>query len=199
MKTQKRRCICLHCQGHFIADYRNGSRQRFCAKPDCRKVSKQQSQKAWLDKPANKNYFRDHDNADRVREWQKKHPGYWKNTARSKRRTLQERCSEQVPAKEELPPQSLQSTLQDLCSVQAPLFVGLISMLAGSTLQEDIASTTRLLVAKGYDILGMRSGMDLEKLLHEKTSAQSGATPESSQPVQLDRSSAGPGKLFPAL
>lgn len=42
--------------------------------------------------------------------------------------------------------------------MQTPLFVGLISMLAGSTLQDDIAVTARQLVAKGHDILGMVPG-----------------------------------------
>src|SRR2546422_1346281 len=197
MKTQKRHCICLDCKERFLPDYRNRSRQRFCLNPDCRKASKQQSQKAWLQKPANQNYFRDPDNAARVRQWQQAHPGYWKNTARYQHRTLQEACSEQTPVKEELPPHSPQGTLQDLCSLQAPLFVGLISMLAGSTLQDDIASTTRLLVTKGYDILGMRSGMKIQSSLHEKTCPQSAAPAESPRPVQLDRSPAGPGKLLP--
>lgn len=183
MKTQKHRCICLHCKEHFLADYRNRSRQRFCWKLDCRKASRQQSQKAWLEKPENQNHFRDPDNAARVRQWQKDHPGYWKNTTRYRRRTLQDSCSAQVSAKEELPSESSKSTLQDLCSMQAPLLVGLISMLAGSTLPDDIASTTRLLVAKGYDILGMTPGMNLERSLHEKTCPQSGSTPESSSPV----------------
>ena len=52
--------------------------------------------------------------------------------------------------------------------MQVPLFVGLISMLVGSTLPDDIASSTRRLVIKGHDILGMVPGMNLERLLHEK-------------------------------
>jgi len=34
--------------------------------------------------------------------------------------------------------------------------VGLISMMTGSALQEDIAATTRALLSKGQDILGRR-------------------------------------------
>jgi hypothetical protein len=34
--------------------------------------------------------------------------------------------------------------------------VGLISMMTGSALQEDIAATTRALLSKGQDILGGR-------------------------------------------
>jgi hypothetical protein len=47
------------------------------------------------------------------------------------------------------------------------MFVWLISMLVGSNLPDDIASSTRRLVIKGHDILGMVPGMNLERLLHE--------------------------------
>lgn len=41
--------------------------------------------------------------------------------------------------------------------MQPAMVVGLISMMTGSTLQEAIALTTRLLLRKGQDILAMRS------------------------------------------
>ena len=190
-------------------------------------------QRAWLAKPENRNYFRDDKNAERVRDWQKAHPGYWKNTARYRRRTLQDGCPAQVaaaqsptaqpttlppPAPAPLPPlatiaaarvpcspepvlagvsatsaaaaltaaaTSPSRTLQDLCSRPEAL-LGLISMFIGSTLPDEIAKSLRRFVTKGHDILGMVPGMNLEKLLHEKTCPQSGATPESPAPVQLD-------------
>lgn len=159
---QRRPCKCLSCKELFLPDYRSGARQRFCFKPDCRKASKRQSQKAWLEKPENQEYFRDAKNAKRVRDWQKEHPDYWKNTTRYRRRTLQEACPEQPPAAQEVAPNSPNRTLQDLCSMQTPLFVGLISMLADSTLPEDIATSTRRLIAKGHDILGVVPGMNLK-------------------------------------
>jgi len=128
-------------------------------------------------------------------DWQKGHPGYWKNTTRWRKRTLQDACSEQIPLTPEVTAGSPIRTLQDLCSMQTPLFVGLITMLAGSTLQDDIATTTRQLVAKGYDILGMVPGVNFERF-HEKTCPQSATTPQSSSSIQLDRSPAGAGKLF---
>src|SRR5206468_4075565 len=39
-------------------------------------------------------------------DWQKGHPGYWKNTTRWRKRTLQDACSEQVPLKLEVTPGS---------------------------------------------------------------------------------------------
>jgi hypothetical protein len=152
-----------------------------------------------LAKPENQNYFRDDQNAQRARDWQKEHPGYWKNTARYRRRTLQDGCSEQVSAAQEVAKTAPDRTLQDLCSMQIPLFVGLISMFVGSTLPDDIATSTRRLVIKGHDILGMVPGMNSERLLYEKACPQSGATPESSTAVQLDRSPAGAGELPPAM
>ena len=44
--------------------------------------------------------------------------------------------------------------LQDLLLTQPALVVGLISMMTGSALQEDIAETVRRLQRKGLDILG---------------------------------------------
>ena len=199
MKPPQSRRKCLHCKELFLPDYRGGQRQCYCLKPDCRKARKRALMRAWLAKPENQNYFRDDVNAQRARDWQKEHPGYWKNTARYRRRTLQDGCQEQVVAAEEVTPSAPACTLQDLCSMQVPLFVGLISMFVGSTLPDDIATSTRRLVSKGHDILGMVPGMNLERLLHEKTCPQSGATPESPAPVQLDRSPAGAGKLFPPV
>lgn len=196
MKSQKRRCPCLHCKQLFVPHPRNLGRQRFCAKPECQKARKAASQKAWLQKSGNQDYFRDAQNAQRVRAWQKAHPGYWKNTSRWRNRTLQEAFSEQPVVHEAVEAASPTRTLQDLFSMQTPLLVGLISMWLGSTLQEDIALSTRQLVAKGHDILGMMPGMNLEKSLHEKTCSLSATAPQNSRPVQLDRSPAGAGKLF---
>jgi len=162
MKPPTIRRKCLNCKGLFLPDYRNAQRQCYCQKADCRKARKRESQRAWLAKPENQNYFRDDKNAERVRNWQQEHRGYWKNTARYRRRTLQDGCAEPTPAAQELGPHSSSRTLQDLCSLQVPLLVGLISMLVGSTLPDDIATSTRRLLDKGHDILGMVPAMSRE-------------------------------------
>ena len=203
MKPPRSRRKCLNCKGLFLPDYRSAQRARYCLKPECRKARKRELMRAWLAKAENQNYFRDTQNAERVRDWQKEHPGYWKNTARYRRRTLQDDCSEpvraQVVAADEVAPHSPSRTLQDLCSTPIPLFVGLISMFVGSTLPDDIARNLRRLLIKGHDILGMVPGVNLERSLHEKTSPQSGATPESPPTVQLDRSPAGAAELLHPL
>ena len=80
----------------FIADVRNRGRQKYCPKRSCRAAGKAARQRRWLAKPQNQNYFREADHAARVRAWQHAHPGYWRNTTRYKRRTLQDAHRVQV-------------------------------------------------------------------------------------------------------
>ena len=165
MKPPQERHKCLHCNEEFLPNYRSGPRQRYCLKPECRKARKRELQQAWLARPENQNYFRDTRNAERARDWQKANPGYWKNTARHRHRTLQDGCLEQSPAIQEVAPSPPPRTLQDLCSMQTPLVVGFISMFVGSTLQDDIETTLRRLIIKGHDILGMTPGVKHGKVL----------------------------------
>jgi len=158
MKSPHNQCKCLHCNELFAPNYRNKERQRLCSKADCQKARKRANQQAWVTKPENQNYFRDVENAARVRQWQKAHPDYWRKSTRHRLRTLQDACPRQTPANNELLPSSPARTLQDLCSLHVPLFIGLISMWTGSTLQDDILSTARRAVAKGRHILGLVPG-----------------------------------------
>jgi len=66
---------CLHCGVFFRPDPRNVTRQKYCSTPGCRKASKAASQRRWLDKPENRDYFRGPENVRRVREWRAAHPG----------------------------------------------------------------------------------------------------------------------------
>ena len=89
---------CLSCRELFHPDRRNHGRQKYCAKPVCRKVSKARSQARWLSKPANKDYFRDPSHGERVRQWRAQHPGYWKKRKKTRRKSevaLQDSCEAQ--------------------------------------------------------------------------------------------------------
>ena len=48
---------CKHCQTFFDPDPRSAGRQRYCSKPACRQASKAASQRRWLQKPDNRDYF----------------------------------------------------------------------------------------------------------------------------------------------
>ena len=113
------------------------------------------SQRRWLSQPQNRDYFRDAENAARVRRWQRAHPGYWRHTARYGGRTLQDSCRGQaVDQPEDIARLALQETLRS----QGPVLIGLIATLTDSSLQEDMVAASRRLLQLGQDILGGRRG-----------------------------------------
>jgi hypothetical protein len=135
-------CKCLNCGELYIPDYRSRERQRYCVRPQCRTASKAISQKRWQAKPENGNYFRSPENTDRVKEWRKEHPGYWRRKKSPRGSTLQDDCSAQATGIQEVKPQNSPFALQEACLMQPAVLVGLISVLTGSTLQDDIGADT---------------------------------------------------------
>jgi len=55
---QNRTRKCLHCHQIFHPDVRNRRHQRHCSAKDCRRASKAASQRRWLLKPENHDYFK---------------------------------------------------------------------------------------------------------------------------------------------
>ena len=64
----------------------------------------------------------------------------------------------QVAANEIVTPPQPRSVLQEICFMQPAMLVGLISIMTGHGQQEDIATSARLLVTRGEDILRMTPG-----------------------------------------
>ena len=140
MSRQQTRRKCHCCTKSFIPDPRNQSRQHYCPQPACRQASKAASQRRWLSKAANRDYFRGADQVRRVQFWRKSHPGYWRKKAPSSQGPQAvEAQSANLGQTSCNVPRVLPRTLQDFCLAQDPAFVGLISMVTGSTLQEDIS------------------------------------------------------------
>ena len=153
-KPRRRKCRC--CMKLFVPDYRNTTRQGFCSEPACRLASKAASQRGWLRKTGNREYFRGQNHVERVREWRKAHPGYW-------RKQVPHSGEAQVIDEQPINPEQISCNasgnlraLQDFCLTQDPAFVGLISMFTGSTLQDDIAATNQRLILRGRNILGLK-------------------------------------------
>jgi hypothetical protein len=142
---------CQHCKEFYLPDRRNLHHQRYCSNSACRKQSKAESQRRWAQKPDNQNYFSGPQNSQRVKEWRKRHPGYWRKKSPPPQEPLQDLCRTQAAQDEEVKRVEISGALQDVL-----VMVGLISMMTGSALQEDIAATTRVLLSKGQDILGRR-------------------------------------------
>jgi hypothetical protein len=149
---------CLHCNEEHHCDPRNRGRQCYCSKPECHRASKAASQRQWVERAENRNYFRGAENCERVRQWRLANPGYWHHKRPAPQSTLQDSLIPQVAAKQSLAPPGISVALQDLCISQPALLVGLISVMTGHALQEDIAESARSFVNRGRDILRMVPG-----------------------------------------
>ncbi len=144
---------CRHCQALFTPDPRNLDRQKFCRKPDCHKASKADSQKRWLGKPANRDYFRGPEHVQRVQRWRKDNPGYWRLKPGRSPNALQDPLNGQPTEKTVDNADFTSRALQDLLSRQASVLIGIIAQLTGSALQDDIAMAARRMQQFGDDIL----------------------------------------------
>ena len=179
---------CRNCKGLFISDHRNQTRQSYCRKPECKKASKAASQKKWLNKPENKNYFKGPDNVERVRQWRKKHPRYWKLP--KPQTALQDSLIVQHTENKDNNAQKSATALQDLLTTQPPVIIGLISNFIGSPLQDDIATTLLAMQQSGQDILCLQSQNKGGKSDCKNTSTKN-TYPQNSKKLQLGRSPTG--------
>lgn len=172
-------CKCQQCGEFFQVDARNRGRQRYCKKVPCRQASKAESQRRWLKKDGNSEYFRGADNAERARAWQAAHPGYWRKRREKQTTVLQETSNAQTTPDQKAAKQDDELVLQDLLTSQSPVLVGLIAHLTGSVLQEDIALMTRRLHSRGRAVLGT----DVPRSDYGKTHHRKGAGAARAAPV----------------
>ena len=162
-----KRSKCANCHQPFRVDTRNAWHQRYCAEPRCRSASKSASQRRWLAKPENRDYFQGPEHVERVRAWRAAHPGYGVRAGSTVTApgggdakagagaALQDLVTTQVvdaPAKSDVlmvPKAASALTLQDLLTQQPIVLIGLLAHLSDSTLQDDIALAGRRLLQLG--------------------------------------------------
>ena len=143
---------CRNCEDLFPPNPRNATRQEYCTKPECRRASKADSQKRWTEKPENRKYFCGQTNVERVQEWRKKHPGYWRKKPGKTVIALQETLNVQ-PAENMDTADMPSGALQDFLSVHHIVLLGLIANFTGSALQDDIGITVHRLLRLGQDVV----------------------------------------------
>jgi hypothetical protein len=152
MLIRKRR-KCCNCHALFIPDARNAKRQRYCPKAPCREASKAASQKRWLQKEENRDYFRGPDNVHRVQLWRTAHPGYWRRSAINSAVALQEPLMPHISVNKDNSDDFAPTALQDSLILQPSVIIGLIAQFTGYALQDDIAMAARRMQQLGNDIL----------------------------------------------
>ncbi len=156
IKKRVRKRKCLKCRCLFVPDPRLNGKQEFCSKPECRCASKAHSQRKWLSKPENREYFCGDENVKRVQDWRKDNPSYAKE-AYLRKKALQDTCNSQPVDDQEDVASLMQKALQDMCLSQPSLFVGLIASLSGLTLQDEIAVYIRKIHSRGLAVLAMET------------------------------------------
>ncbi len=178
---------CKNCSKLFPPDPRNAKRQNYCWEPACRKASKKESQRRWLNKPENREYFCGPDNVQRVQQWREDNPEYWKKT----KNALQDPLIAQTPDNINDTVDFTNSALQDSLISQPAVLIGLIAHLTDFALQDNIAKTLRCLQQLGQDILNPATQIKRGRYDNETPHYQE-SHPKSSQAVQLGRSPTGP-------
>ena len=151
LSAKQAKCRC--CGKLFILDPRNVSRQHFCERSICRKASKAASQRRWLRKRGNGDHFRGEGEVRRVQRWRESHPGYWRNRRTSDQTQMPTAELDTMVQESRNAPGNDLGTLQDSFLARDPMFLGLISVITGSTLQDVIESMCRNLIARGCEIL----------------------------------------------
>jgi len=133
---QHRQRKCRHCGELFRPDPRNLRHQHYCGKPECRKASKAASQRRWLAKAQNRDYFRGAAHVGRVRAWRAAHPGYRHHRGALSTTALQDDSSAQATETDRKSSTLSALALQDLLRQQPIVLIGLIANLTGAVLQE---------------------------------------------------------------
>lgn len=198
-RINKRKCQV--CKEYYFPDFRNVRHQKTCSKRECRKARRAASQHKWSRKPENRDYWKGPHHVKRVQNWRKQNPGYGAKTKpRKPPSSLQDDCFPELAHNKEDTSLIMNPPLQDLLIEQHALIVGLISLISGSTLQDDIGQQTREILQRGQDVLGTVNRVPGALTKHredsnedKQTSPVSGTAPPGSRTFQLAGPSPGPG------
>jgi len=129
-------------------------RQRYCAEPECKRASRTRSQKRWLSKPENRDYFAGPASTERVRQWRKANPNYWKKRKPVNKAPLQDLMDMYLADCNDVVVIENQKALQDFIKAQTAVMVGVVSLFSGVTQQDEIATILRACSNRGADIFG---------------------------------------------
>jgi len=191
MRRPRTKRTCKHCQTCFDPDPRSAGRQRYGAKPECRKASKATRPRRWQQQPHNRDSFNGPPHVERVRQGRKAQPGYWRRKGSRAPEALQETFTPQVSQTQHLDDGLIPNTLQDSFCIQPAVLVGFMAQLTGLSFHEDIAMTARRLQQLGRDIL-WGSPHHQGGFQDAQTPHRVDQTPDGSPTMQLGRSAPGP-------
>jgi hypothetical protein len=151
IRPRKRKCRC--CHDFYVPDYRILRRQKYCGKADCQRASKAASQRRWLSKPGNREYFRGPVHVERKRRWRAEHPQRARQGSAKPKKVPQEMMVAEVAGTTSESGNLGQLAPQDMMTSQSLVLVGLIAKLTDSTSQDEIAKASLSLIRLGQDVM----------------------------------------------
>ena len=150
-KKTLQQCAC--CGRSFQPEPRAAGRQRFCALTRCRKASRRLTKSRWMARPCNAFYNSGPEPLQRVRDWRKAHPGYWKRKPRQQ--TEPESIAILLTVLDEFALRNTCGALQIPWPPQLVVLLGLVARLQGTALRSTIAEEVRANMLAGYALLGI--------------------------------------------
>jgi len=148
----------------FLPDRYNHYHQDYCNNPDCRKASRKASKARYRKKRFLSLDFRKKE-SDRVKRWQAKHPVYWKKREKKSKKVLDGAFLRDIAQVEKLNEEV--SVLRDIAICQHTMLEGVISVLTGDVLREDIGAQRNRLYDRGKEVSGSESEADIiNKIKH---------------------------------
>ena len=157
-RERQRKRKCRSCGESYMPDAHHFRDQDFCSRPECRKASKQDSQRRWYYSPKGAVYRDPEYNRQRVREWRGAHPDYARLTGGRPRRASPPIGTLKPFDGKALAVSIAGGALQDSILSQPVVVAVLIAMLAGKALQEMIVTPPGILYVRGQHIPGMNPG-----------------------------------------
>lgn len=147
------RC-CIVCDKLFTPNKFASARQTVCPAPACRKIAKRTRQADW--RARNPDYFTGPEHVERVRQWRRENPD-WRKKQRDAQAARRAKSSPQ--AKSCNTPEPGKARLQDLApDSQSAVLVGLVSLVSGSVLQDEVHEIFHECLRRGGDLLRPVSG-----------------------------------------
>lgn len=155
---------CKNCGRTFLPDSYNHHHQAYCNNPDCRKKSRKASKARYRKKRSLSLDFRKKESI-RVKAWQTKHPGYWKKRKKRSKKVRRGAVLRDIAQVEKL--NEDMSVLRDIAICQHTMLEGVISVLTGDVLREDIGAQRNRLYDRGKEVSGPESEADIiNKIKH---------------------------------
>lgn len=152
---------CQNCGRDFLPNKFNHHHQVYCSDPECRSISRKRAQAKYRKKQSKSLAFRRKE-SERVKEWQRKHPGYWKDRKKKSKKDFTKKVLQDFASVEKL--KNEVSVLRDMAFSQHLVMNGVISYMAGDVLRDNIGELRNRFYDRGKAVLDDMSEAEIINL-----------------------------------